>query len=98
MPWTPTRSSDVAMDSRADRLRRDDHHQKVSIRISLRFAVPRSRKLAAGILLSPLIAGYKCGLISDPAIRRVLSRASFQGDDPARVRALGERSSTCCPA
>lgn len=57
----------------------------------LRFAVPWSRKLMAGILLSPLIAGYKCGLISDPAIRHVLSRASFQGDDPARVRALGER-------
>lgn len=57
----------------------------------LRFAVPRSRKLAAGILLSPLIAGYKCGLISDPAIRRVLSRASFQGEDPARVLAQGER-------
>jgi len=57
----------------------------------LRFAVPRSRKLAAGIVLSPLIAGYKCGLISDPAIRRVLSRASFQGEDPARVGAQGER-------
>jgi HAD superfamily hydrolase (TIGR01490 family) len=57
----------------------------------LHFAVPRSRKLTAGILLSPLIAGYKCGLISDPAIRHVLSRASFQGVDPASVRARGER-------
>ena len=57
----------------------------------LRFAVPRSRKLAAGILLSPLLAGYKCGLVSDPAIRHVLSRASFQREDPARVQALGER-------
>jgi HAD superfamily hydrolase (TIGR01490 family) len=57
----------------------------------LRFAVPRGRKLTAGLLLSPLIAGYKCGLVSEPAIRRVLSRASFQGDDPARVQTLGER-------
>ena len=57
----------------------------------LHFAVPRSRKLAAGLVLSPLIVGYKCGVISDPAIRLVLSRASFQGDDPARVRALGEQ-------
>jgi phosphatidylglycerophosphatase C len=57
----------------------------------LHFAVPLGRKLTAGTLLSPLIAGYKCGLISEPAIRRVLSRASFQGDDQARVRALGER-------
>jgi HAD superfamily hydrolase (TIGR01490 family) len=57
----------------------------------LHFAVPRSRKLTAGLLLSPLIVGYKCGLISDPAIRRALSRASFQGEDPARIGALGER-------
>jgi phosphatidylglycerophosphatase C len=57
----------------------------------LHFAVPRSRKLTAGLLLSPVIAAYKCGLISEPAIRLVLSRASFQGADPARVRALGER-------
>jgi phosphatidylglycerophosphatase C len=57
----------------------------------LHYAVPRSRKLTAGALLSPLIAAYKCGLMSDPAIRRVLSRASFQGEDPTRVRALGEQ-------
>ena len=57
----------------------------------LRFAVPFRRQLTAGILLSPLIAGYKCGLISDPAIRKVLSRASFLGDDPGRVQACGER-------
>jgi phosphatidylglycerophosphatase C len=57
----------------------------------LHFAVPRSRKLTAGLLLSPAIAAYKCGLISEPAIRLVLSRASFQGADPARVQALGER-------
>jgi phosphatidylglycerophosphatase C len=56
----------------------------------LRFAVPRGRKLAAGLLLSPLIAAYKCGLVSDPAIRLVLSRASFMGEDPDRVRARGE--------
>jgi phosphatidylglycerophosphatase C len=58
------------------------------------FAVPRRRQLTAGLLLSPLIAGYKCGLISDPAIRRVLSRASFWGEDPGRVQALGERFAT----
>jgi phosphatidylglycerophosphatase C len=57
----------------------------------LRFAVPRRRKLTAGTLVSPLIAAYRCGLISESAIRVVLSRASFQGEDPARVQALGER-------
>lgn len=55
------------------------------------FAVSRRRKLTAGILVSPAVAGYKCGLVSEPAIRLVLSRASFVGDDPARVKALGER-------
>ena len=57
----------------------------------LRFAVSRTRKLTAGAVLSPLLVGYKIGLISDPAIRLVLSRASFQGDAPARVWALGEQ-------
>jgi phosphatidylglycerophosphatase C len=57
----------------------------------LRFAVPRRRKVTAGLVLSPAIAAYKCGLISDPAIRRVLSRASFWRADPSRVQLLGEQ-------
>jgi phosphatidylglycerophosphatase C len=57
----------------------------------LRFAVPRRRKVTAGLVLSPAIAAYKCGLISDPAIRRVLSRASFWRADPSRVQSLGEQ-------
>lgn len=55
------------------------------------FAVSRRRQLAAGLLVSPAIVGYKCGLVSDPAIRLVLSRASFVGAAPARVNELGER-------
>jgi phosphatidylglycerophosphatase C len=55
------------------------------------FAVPRRRQLTAGILVSPAVAAYKCRLLSEPSVRNVLSRASFLGEDPARVRALGEQ-------
>jgi HAD superfamily hydrolase (TIGR01490 family) len=56
----------------------------------LRYVVPLRRKLTAGTLLSPLIAAYKCGLVSEPAIRNVLSRASFLGEDLSRVQERGE--------
>jgi phosphatidylglycerophosphatase C len=56
----------------------------------LHFAVPFRRKVTGGTLLSPLIAAYKCGLMSEPAIRKALSRVSFAGDDVSRVQACGE--------
>jgi phosphatidylglycerophosphatase C len=59
--------------------------------VFLHYVVSRRRKLTAGLLLSPFIAGYKCGLVSDPAIRDMLSYASFRGDDPGRVSARGEQ-------
>jgi phosphatidylglycerophosphatase C len=40
----------------------------------VRFAVRPWRKLAGGIILSPLLIGYKCGLVSDRCIRSALSR------------------------
>jgi phosphatidylglycerophosphatase C len=52
-------------------------------------AIRRPRQLWGGTLLSPLIAGYHCGLISDLQIRIAISRIGFTGDDPARVRELG---------
>jgi len=57
----------------------------------VRFAVRPGRKLAGGIILSPLLIGYKCGLVSDRRIRSALSRVGFRGEDPNRVRRLGER-------
>jgi phosphatidylglycerophosphatase C len=55
----------------------------------LRFAVDHKRALIGGFFLSPLIFGYKVGLIPDRVIRLVLTRASFQGDSAARIREAG---------
>jgi phosphatidylglycerophosphatase C len=55
------------------------------------FAVRRRRKVVGGMILSPLIVGYQARLVSDRAIRKAMSRIAFWGDEPARLRALGER-------
>ena len=57
----------------------------------IRFAVQPRRKLIGGILLAPMIAGYRLGLVSDRAIRKSMSRVAFWLDDPVRLRRLGER-------
>ena len=57
----------------------------------MRFAVRRPRQLAGGILLSPLIVGYRGLLVSDRAMRTAMSRIGFWNEDPARLRKLGER-------
>jgi phosphatidylglycerophosphatase C len=56
----------------------------------VRFAVPRRRKLVGGIILAPLIAAYRLGLLSDRRIRRAISRVAFSGQDPQTLRRLGE--------
>jgi phosphatidylglycerophosphatase C len=55
----------------------------------VRFAVPRRRKLGGGIILAPLIAAYRLGMLSDRRIRRAISRVAFRGEDPQRLRRLG---------
>ena len=57
----------------------------------VRFAIRPRRKVVAGIILGPLIVGYRVGLVSDRAIRRATSRVVFQGEQPERLRRLGER-------
>ncbi len=57
----------------------------------VRLAVRPRRKLLGGALLSPLILGYRLGLVSDRGIRRVLSRVGFWGEEPDRIRRIGER-------
>jgi phosphatidylglycerophosphatase C len=57
----------------------------------VRFAVLFPRKVAGGIVLSPLIAGYRAGAVSDRTMRRLMSRLGFWGDDVGRLRRLGER-------
>lgn len=57
----------------------------------LRFVVRPVRKAIGGVVLAPVIAGYHGGLVSEPTIRRTLSKAVFWREDPDRVRVLGER-------
>ena len=57
----------------------------------VRFAVRRRRKVIGGLILSPLIVGYRCRLVSDRTIRKAMSRLGFWAEEPARVRRLGER-------
>ena len=55
----------------------------------VRFAVRPGRKLFGGIILTPLILGYRLGLLSDHQIRRAISRVAFWREDPLRLRRLG---------
>ncbi|MEO5819471.1 MAG: HAD family hydrolase [Vicinamibacteraceae bacterium] len=57
----------------------------------IRFAIRPRRKVSAGIILGPLIVGYRVGLVSDRAIRKAMSRIVFQGEQPDRLLRLGER-------
>jgi HAD superfamily hydrolase (TIGR01490 family) len=54
------------------------------------FAVRPLRKVAGGIMLSPLLIGYRAGLVSDQAIRRAMSSVAFWRAQPDVVRRLGE--------
>jgi len=55
----------------------------------VRFAVRPRRKLFGGIILTPLILGYRIGLLSDRRIRWAISRVAFWREDPRRLRLLG---------
>jgi phosphatidylglycerophosphatase C len=57
----------------------------------VRFAVRPQRKVVGGIILSPLIVGYRTSLVSDRVIRKAMSRIGFRGEDSARLRIMGER-------
>ena len=56
--------------------------------------------MAAGrVLLSPVVIGYKLGMISASRGRQVAARVGFQGEDAARMRRLGvEYATTTLPA
>lgn len=58
------------------------------------FAVRRRRKLVGYVLLAPLIIGYRLKIVSDPAIRKAISRVGFWRDEPCRLHRLGARFAT----
>ncbi len=57
----------------------------------VRFAVGTRRKIVGGLILSPLIIGYRLRLVSDRAIRKAMSRVAFRGEEPDRLRRFGGR-------
>jgi HAD superfamily hydrolase (TIGR01490 family) len=54
------------------------------------FAVPPRRKVVGGVILSPLLIGYRGGVVSDEAIRKAMSRVGFWRANPDTLRLLGE--------
>jgi phosphatidylglycerophosphatase C len=57
----------------------------------IRLAVQPWRKVVGTVLLGPVIAAYHAGVVSQRAIRGVLSRVVFWREDPDRITALGAR-------
>jgi phosphatidylglycerophosphatase C len=55
------------------------------------FAVRPRRKVVGGIILSPLIVGYRSRLVSDRTMRIAMSRIGFRGEQPDRLRRLGKQ-------
>ena len=57
----------------------------------VRFAVGPPRKFVGGLILSPLIVGYRSRLVSDRTMRVAMSTIGFRGEDPDRLRRLGKQ-------
>ena len=65
----------------------------------MQLAVRPARIVAGRLLLSPIVIGYKLGMISASRGRQVAARVGFQGEDAARMWRLGvEYASTTLPA
>ncbi len=60
----------------------------------MRLAVRPARILAARVLLSPIVIGYRLGLVSATRCRRVAARVGFHGEEAARMRRLGVEYAT----
>lgn len=57
----------------------------------VRLVVPLHRTIAGTIILTPLIVGYRCRLVSDRLVRLAMSKVAFWGGDADRVRKLGSQ-------
>jgi HAD superfamily hydrolase (TIGR01490 family) len=64
----------------------------------MRFAVRPARMLAGRVLLSPVVVGYRLGMVSASRGRQMAARVGFQGEEAAVVRQLGvEYAATALP-
>lgn len=57
----------------------------------LRFAVRPRRKVVGGVLLIPVVAGYRLNIVSASRARPIVARAGFHGERAESIRALGRR-------
>jgi phosphatidylglycerophosphatase C len=57
----------------------------------LHFSVRRDRILVGGVILSPIVLGYRLGFISAPRARPIVARLGFYGENALAVRELGRR-------
>jgi HAD superfamily hydrolase (TIGR01490 family) len=57
----------------------------------MRFAVAPRRRAIGGVLLAPLVVGYRLGLVPGRVIRAVVVRVGFGGRRETEIRAAGER-------
>jgi phosphatidylglycerophosphatase C len=64
----------------------------------MRFAVRPARMLPGQVLLIPVVAGYRLGMVSASRGRQLAARVGFQGEEAAAVRRLGvEYATTVLP-
>jgi len=64
----------------------------------MRFAVRPARLRAGSVLLSPVVVGYRLGMVSASRGREIAARVAFRGEDVAAVRQLGvEYATTVLP-
>ena len=64
----------------------------------VRFAVRPGRMLTRGVLLSPVVVGYRLGMVSASRGRQIAARVGFQGEEASAVRQLGvEYATTVLP-
>jgi phosphatidylglycerophosphatase C len=60
----------------------------------IHFAVPPARKIVGGLLLSPVLVGYRLRSVPAPRARPMVAHVSFRGRRADAVRALGHRYAT----
>jgi len=64
----------------------------------MRFAVGPARMRVGRALLSPVVVGYRLGMVSSSRGRQIAARIGFQGEEAAAVRQLGiEYATTVLP-
>lgn len=60
----------------------------------MRFALRLPRKLVGQVVMIPVVAGYRLGMVTASTGRQLAARVGFHGEDAATVRRLGVKYAT----